>query len=154
MAIKLYWWQGNRNGKNFGDELSRYTVEYASGNEVEWGSVEKCDLFAIGSVFEQASHSMADGENRRSLFIWGSGMMQPAGLGGHTKYMKISAVRGPLTLSALHQRQIGLAVGDPGILIDRVFDVSRATPKYSVGLIPHHRHTPSSLTIHHRSSTS
>ena len=138
MVIELFWWRGNRRGKNFGDELSKYTVEYVSGEKVSWASRDDANLFSVGSILGAAYHCSQVNPDKE-VHVWGSGLMTPAGFPGQPDNMIVSAVRGPLTRSALAGNKISLPIGDPGLLIDRVFKIPAAKKKYSLGIVPHHK---------------
>lgn len=132
--LKLYWSSSLKNGrKNFGDWLSPVLVQHLSGREVVHAAPNDADLVAIGSILQRVKHRWW---NRR-VNIWGSGFIEarePVAARHH-----YHAVRGKQTAQLI----TGVnppALGDPGLLVDRLLPHYAQVPKrYAVGLVPHYK---------------
>lgn len=130
---------GVRTGRplmNFGDELTRNVLEYATGRKVVWSAPDKADVVAIGSILELYMRRSGHAK------IWGTGLRGevPAHLvesyRAHSD--SILAVRGP------HSRaELGLPddtpIGDAGLLAAAIIDGSRPRNTGKIVLIPHFR---------------
>tara|TARA_R110001606_G_C15367013_1_gene649143 strand:- start:645 stop:1442 length:798 start_codon:yes stop_codon:yes gene_type:complete len=140
MTIKLYWWRGegaqDETKQNFGDYLSPLIVEMLSGKRVEYADAKHADLLAIGSILPKERKAKGLFLKRR-LHIWGSGTDRENRVyaGRHTYH----AVRGAITASQIENLQQTPALGDPGLLVDRLWE-GRKKPgkKYRLGIIPHY----------------
>lgn len=139
MTIKLYWWRGNgshdKTQQNFGDYLSPLIVEMVSGKKVIYAEPAQADMIAIGSILSR--ERKAKGLFfKRHLHIWGSGTDKSTRTfsNRHTYH----AVRGKITASQIPNIRQSPALGDPGLLVDRLWG-SRPKPrkKYKLGIIPH-----------------
>lgn len=132
--LKVYWSSSPKYGhKNFGDWLSPLLVSTLSGREVIHAKPQECDLVAIGSVLQRIKNHWWN----RQLHIWGSGFIsaQEPVKSRHEYH----AVRGKETARLLPEANIK-ALGDPGLLVDRLLPHYATVPKkYSVGLIPHYK---------------
>ncbi len=130
LPIKLYWWNERAN---FGDLLSPIIVEHLSGRPVEWASLDECNMCSIGSIYgwlRQRSRRYL-----RDVHVWGSGIMKPVEAVGSLEGLHHHLVRGPLTCMAAEDKN--LPTGDPGLLVDEVFEMSQATDAKGVGIVPH-----------------
>jgi hypothetical protein len=137
MAIRLYWYGGNRNEVNFGDALSPLIVKLISGKDVTYAHIHSCDLAAIGSLLDKILLRQWKRKLRLrfdKIRIWGTGSFGPAQLPGTGSRLVYTAVRGHLTRNTIGLDS-SVALGDPGLLIDRL-DV-KAEKKYRWGIIPH-----------------
>ena len=123
--------------KNIGDSINPYIIEALTHRPARFELDPNAEhLLGIGSVF-----FMATGGSH----IWGAGIMDPSARYPNVDVERVHAVRGKLTESIL-QKDYGLshdiALGDPGILIERVPEVARLLKsvklKRRVGLIPHY----------------
>lgn len=136
--IKLYWSGGGRGEMNFGDILSPKIVEMMSGKPVVYANPDSCDMAAIGSILTKVNNKKW---KRLLKFrftpvrVWGSGTLysHPANAFG----LDIWGVRGLLTAGTFKLPD-SLAIGDPGLLIDR-FDIKpdKQGARYKWGIIPH-----------------
>ncbi len=153
-SIKLYYYNMHRrdpsqrtreNWGNFGDELGVPLIERLFAQRVEYAEYEKCDLLSIGSLLGKAAlykpHHLIKPAKwlSRSIDVWGSGMLAPYRHFGWCR-LRFHAVRGELTAAHVPARNhcSGMALGDPGLLADRLLsDRQRRVKKYAVGLIPH-----------------
>jgi pyruvyltransferase len=133
-TVELIYWRPVES-VNFGDELSRATVELMlsrRGITVFDEIPAACRLLAIGSIIHFAQdHSV----------VWGSGLNGSVTADNH-KYttLDVRAVRGPITRQFLASRGIEVpeVYGDPGLLID-ILTNGRfgASKRRKVGLVPH-----------------
>lgn len=139
MTIKLYWWRGEgatHVGKqNFGDYLSPLIVEMLAGRKVAHAEPREADMIAIGSILsrERKARSWLF---KRPLHIWGSGTDRDSRLfGRHHHY---HAVRGAITRSQIDGPEPSAALGDPGLLVDRLYDGCPVpSRRYRLGIVPH-----------------
>ena len=128
--IKTYWFR-HADFQNFGDEFSRYIINYAFGYDISLADIGDCELVATGSnmeVVEQSRH------NKR-IKIWGSGFIEE-GKKAKMQNCNIYAVRGKETA-----RRIGkanLPMGDPGILASRCFRKKRSLKTDKIGFVAHY----------------
>lgn len=122
------------NGGNFGDALSPLVTEFALGAPVVESHFAGADLSAIGSILDPLQRW----GNRFNPIIWGSGFIQD---GGPWKGQGIRpvAVRGALTRERVqHLAETRLPLGDPGLLVRRIFpELLDVKKRYRVSLIPH-----------------
>lgn len=139
MTIKLYWWRGEGASdsaqQNFGDYLSPLIVEMVSGKKVVYAEPRNADMIAIGSILsrERKARGML---LKRKLHIWGSGTDRESRVfsGRHIYH----AVRGKITKSQIDKLQQNPAFGDPGLLVDQLYDgKSQPEKRYGLGIIPH-----------------
>lgn len=116
---------------NIGDAINSHIIESVSSNRALYVRGGQEHILAIGSIFFLA--------NKRSV-IWGSGIMDPHGDLSNVDFNRIRAVRGRLTLSILKERGMNnptVALGDPGILVNRLLDNCSIDKKHHVSLVPH-----------------
>lgn len=133
-TVELVYWRPG-TGVNFGDELSRTTVELmlARRGMTVFDELPKTRrMLAIGSVMHYANdHSV----------IWGSGVNGSVVESAHTyKTLDVRAVRGPISRKFLMARGIDVpeVYGDPGLLVKMLTGYRFTGVKTKkVGLIPH-----------------
>ncbi|RZL22687.1 MAG: hypothetical protein EOP31_22250 [Rhodococcus sp. (in: high G+C Gram-positive bacteria)] len=122
---------------NFGDELSRYVLQYAFQEKVKWAAPRNAEMLGVGSLIDfylQAGGSGAE--------IWGSGVRDPRWFsdnpGAVERLGKVLAVRGP---HSAHVLGIGSQeVGDPGILAASLLaDTGRRIVRNGTSFLPHFR---------------
>ncbi|MET3708953.1 hypothetical protein ABIB17_003603 [Arthrobacter sp. UYEF6] len=120
--------------RNFGDVFSATALQYATGQKVTWVQAQRAEVFAVGSILEFALRESKTGN------IWGTGLRGPLSSLLRQRLddsdLKFHAVRGPLTAKELGLD--GLALGDPGLLIQQILPkqvLQGADPVY----IPHFR---------------
>ena len=107
-------------------------VEKVSGHSVEMTSVENCNLVAIGSILE----GVVDARRDQPLWVWGSGFIKEGGKVEPTM-LRCAAVRGPLTAKRLVSEVRPQALGDPGVLADRLLRRPVQT-RWEIGVVPHY----------------
>jgi hypothetical protein len=132
--LRLYWSSSLKDGrKNFGDALSPWLVSELSGREVVHASPNAADLVAVGSILQRVKHHWW---NRR-VHIWGSGFIAAQHpVSAHHHY---HAVRGAGTQALVRGAGI-TALGDPGLLVDRLLPGYAAiTKRYAIGVVPHYK---------------
>lgn len=137
--IKLYWWRGDGaddpSKRNFGDYLSPLIVEMLSGKEIIHSHPKHADMIAIGTILpvEKKSKGLLF---KRKLHIWGSGTdRQNRVFSGRHYY---HAVRGVRSRSQIEGGKQHIALGDPGLLSDRLLPKNTSSKKYKLGIIPHY----------------
>lgn len=127
--IKLHW---SSSKPNFGDRLSPMLVEALAGRPVEHASIKKCDLVALGSLLQRLDEHFWT----RRVHIWGSGFIEPRPV-RHTRHF-VHAVRGCSSRSVLGAEEA--AVGDPGLLVDRLLgDRIKSAGRCPLAVIPHYK---------------
>jgi pyruvyltransferase len=128
--LRLYW---SRSKPNFGDWLSPAICEALSGRRVEYASVQRCDLVAVGSLFERLPHDFLG----RRLDVWGTGSIdraKPVRL-----RHRLHALRGPLTAQLVRGKPESV-FGDPGLLAELLVPSWRRTAtSASLGIVPHYK---------------
>ncbi|WP_084115890.1 polysaccharide pyruvyl transferase family protein [Paracoccus sphaerophysae] len=136
--LNVYWFRRGKGSLpgNFGDELGRDAVEFATSRKVVWADPASCDLASIGSILNSVSRAAHRAKRTDPLIIWGSGLMKDNVRPLHSSLMPI-LVRGHLTRSALAlDRKI--LTGDPGIVSRAIFKANRK--EYKWGVVPHFTH--------------
>lgn len=135
---------------NFGDLLTPYLLNYLYGRATCWENIKTANLLCIGSLLDRLlCPHMSLKQKLKRIFagvinIWGSGFIMPELPGNvHLKRrVKVYALRGELSRKRMEkytgQDLSHIALGDPGLLISRVFDTSKISKKYECGIIPHY----------------
>lgn len=122
------------NGRNFGDALSPIITEFALGEPVVEAHFAGADLSAIGSILDPLERW----KNPRRPFAWGSGFIKE-GPRWSGRPIRPVAVRGELSAERVaHLADEPLALGDPGLLVRRLYpELLHVAKRYPVSLIPH-----------------
>lgn len=108
-----------------------------SGKAVEYESIKRADMIAIGSIMNRERKARGWLLPRR-LHVWGSGTDAPDRVFSDRHYYH--AVRGKLTRDQIDGGQVqGVALGDPGLLVSDWWE-GRPRPgkRYRLGFIPHY----------------
>ena len=122
---------------NIGDAINPYVIEAVSGRRPFYTYDEHAEhVLGVGSVLFMATQSSK---------IWGSGILDPTAPCPLLGVNNVRAVRGTMTRDII-RRECGLsaeiALGDPGVFVDEVPEVSEMLRKVSVthaaAVIPHH----------------
>lgn len=136
---RVYYW---KKTTNFGDML----------NEVFWknceGGFSRCSPFfaewiCIGSVLERACVTKRRPNTKRPLHVWGTGFMNPPSDSPDVfaRPLIIHALRGKLTrercAKALGMDLSAIPLGDPGLLIPRLFPEAKASGSQKIGIVAH-----------------
>lgn len=139
MTIKLYWCRGagrsDRTKQNFGDYLSPLIVELLSGKKVEYASIKKADMMAIGSILPRLDKSKKFKVLTRKMHVWGAGTNTRNILIPGKHYYH--AVRGKYSLSQINNSSAEVALGDPGLLAVLLSDKCKPANPKRLGVIPH-----------------
>ena len=132
--LELVWWDKPFPG-NFGDWLSPLVMQQLSGHSVRFvppnGRCKKPHLISIGSI--------ARFVNAKSVVV-GSGISRlDTELDINANYI---SVRGPITATALQEAggPVVTRFGDPGLLLSRIFPVTRGAGNGRVALVRHYIH--------------
>ena len=127
--LKLHW---SHSKPNFGDWLSPAVCEFLSGRRVVHTEFARCDLVAIGSLLQRSAERFW----HRRVHVWGTGFIaaqKPAASRHH-----YHALRGPASAALIENHRITV-FGDPGLLVDRIFERPSPARRISLGIVPHYR---------------
>ncbi|MDR1360977.1 MAG: polysaccharide pyruvyl transferase family protein [Rickettsiales bacterium] len=129
---------------NFGDALNLDLIDFM-GQRYEIGNEETANIIGVGSLLQ---HFVSDqpvdiNPKLETLHICGSGFIQARTEPGYfVRNVEVHALRGKLSLeiaeNILGRKLPGVALGDPGLLLSRVFPADDAPKKYAVGIILHY----------------
>jgi len=127
-TVRGYWYQEN----NFGDRLTPDILRYYGFRPLFTPVFDACNIVSVGSILELVPESFKGK-------ILGTGFL----LSSTQKVFSeadILAVRGKLTAQKLSLPD-SVALGDPGILVDRVYKQKKLhiPKKYVLGLVPHYK---------------
>ncbi|HEX7034219.1 MAG TPA: polysaccharide pyruvyl transferase family protein [Pseudomonadales bacterium] len=146
-SIKLYW---SRSKPNFGDWLSPLICEALSGRRVEYAPIARCDLVAVGSLFER----LPEGPFRRRLDVWGTGAIESHR--PRRSRHRFHALRGPLTAGLITNHRVTV-FGDPGLLAPLLVPERPLPKRHRLGIVPHYKDAGlpavAELAAHFRGST-
>lgn len=137
--LKLFWARGtggSEGTRNAGDWYSPLICAELSGRDVVYAPPHQCDLVAVGSLLQRLnkSHRLHRLGLRRRLDIWGTGSLRPEDrLVGHHA---VHAVRGSLTRDQIVLPPAEAALGDPGLLADRLVE-RHPGKRHNLGVVPH-----------------
>lgn len=133
--IKLWWWRWRFPAElNFGDEVTAPLLERLTGRPVTWTSLGDADVVGAGSVLQKFLRARPTSMPQ----VWGPGVISPYRGTVPADFAPL-AVRGRLTLDHLDPAvQDDVALGDPGILADRLVD-GPVSKKFALGVIPHYK---------------
>lgn len=155
MAIKLFWWTGM---PNFGDALNPLLCEKVFHQKTEWAPPETCEALFVGSLLDGLLYPRTIPRFRfhRSFYrnpvkIWSTGFIQPPNARFRRclrlpeiffRPVEVFAVRGKLSLERVKnitkKPLKNVALGDAGLLAEKLIDAKQITKKYKIGFIPHH----------------
>lgn len=155
MAIKLFWWTGM---PNFGDALNPLLCEKIFNQKTQWTPPETCHALFVGSLLETLLYPRTIPRFRfhRSFYqnpvkIWSTGFIQATNTRFRRRWhlpeiffrpVEVFAVRGKLTLERVKnitkKPLKSVALGDAGLLAEKLIDFNQVTKKYTIGFIPHH----------------
>ncbi len=143
---KLYYYRYNNN---FGDILNIDLLKFFNQN-IKWTNKYKCDVIAIGSLLGSLITDNLTFKDKKNLFfskpliIYGSGFVREETEKEYLlRKVEVKAVRGFLSLERLKKMKYAqidknVAIGDPGLLVSKIFDVTNMEKKYDLGIIPHY----------------
>ncbi len=166
--IKLKWY---KRDPNFGDMLNIDLFKTFSDCKIIYADKRECEMAAIGSLldnflvkeknafllfFKKLYYKIR--KNSKPVIVYGSGFIKENRRKGLSvceedfflRFLDVRAVRGYISLNRLKQsKQVkiaeNVALGDPGLLISKMFDVSGIKKKYKLGIIPHYVEKDSEL---------
>lgn len=114
---------------NLGDLISPVVLEFYTGFKPDLAKADASPKWlGIGSILDTA----LPGD-----WVWGTGTKYPEEI--DATLLKASAVRGPLTASLMKGVRQELALGDPAILLPKIYEPTPSAPEeLQVGFIPHY----------------
>lgn len=118
--------------RNCGDAINPYIIQNISHLPPVRPRPGANHLVGIGSVMHLA---------KENSFVWGTGMLSPIRQAPSTPSGNFRALRGKLSYEAL--RKVGknlrdIPLGDPGFLINRLYESNKFALKYKYAVVPHH----------------
>lgn len=161
-ALKTYWWYP-REGKNLGDELTKILLTELYQVPTEQARMEDAELISTGSLLNWMWDRDPVRNRKRRLSVVGSGFMHPNLVAERLEFLDVYSVRGYLSTTSLFTNASGnVALGDPGLLVSKLFTPTSRKPHKRYGVIPHFSkvddpalrlrwdHLPSSVSIDFR----
>jgi pyruvyltransferase len=125
--INLWQWHDNTGLYNFGDQLTKYVLEYILEKTIRTTDLNNANFVGAGSILEIVLKQA----NRNDLTVWGSGFISA---GNNVKSnLKFLAVRGVLSQRRLN---INVPIGDPGLLMRYIIPAQKK--KWWLGIVPHY----------------
>lgn len=141
-AITLMYYTDNIN---FGDMLNVDLFAELANTTVINTDSKNCEIVAIGSLLQVLLNEKNNKQkSKKSIIVYGSGFIEPPKKDDFfIRPLDVRAVRGYLSLERLKKSKQAyisknVAVGDPALLIPKIFDVSNIKKKYKLGIIPHY----------------
>lgn len=152
--IKTYYWL---DSPNFGDNLNTIILPKLFNINPIMTSEFDCEFSAIGSLMEVfLQRGNKDFEFfkykyfKKPVHIWGTGFIADVEWSSFKSYgfkenfkkkLCLHALRGKITKSRaekIFKKSLNnTVVGDPGLLVNKLIDVSKIEKKYKIGIIPH-----------------
>lgn len=130
---------------NFGDMLNVDLFAELANTTVINTDSKNCEIVAIGSLLQVLLNKKNNKQkSKKSIIVYGSGFIEPPKKDDFfIRPLDVRAVRGYLSLERLKKSKQAyisknVAVGDPALLIPKIFDVSNIKKKYKLGIIPHY----------------
>lgn len=146
--IKLWWWK-YKNGKsgqeNFGDIVTTDIIKSIFGYNVVFSEIYQCQMIGVGSII----YALDDYADTNIVNVWGSGYIDNKRhpiLGNNFRFW---CVRGQLSQKRINKENYSkdsLALGDPGILANLIYQYKKNNKSDKIGFIPHHSNIRSRLT--------
>ena len=136
----LFWYHKE---KNFGDLLNLDLMNFFF-KQVRTQPSKTSSIVAIGSLLDVFLEKTGKKKQKNPVVVYGTGFIKPQnGKDEFMRPLKIYAVRGYLSLKRLQNCsdvsfKKNFAIGDPGLLVSRFFDVTGVQKKYKLGIIPHY----------------
>lgn len=127
-AVTAYWYPEN----NFGDQLTPELLRSYGLLPLFTPTFENCEIASVGSILE-----VVPGDFNGAIL--GSGFLLPTTQKEFPR-AKILSVRGKLTAQKLSLPDT-VRLGDPGILVDRIYkkSIAETQKKYTLGFVPHYK---------------
>ncbi len=137
---RIYFWYVDNN---FGDMLNIDVMKYFKVKFCLQPANKNASFIGIGSILDSFLSTPTNNTDNL-LHIWGSGFIMPP-VSENEKFcrpIKIHALRGKLTLERckkiLNSDLSNVVLGDPGLLINRIFTNRKKEKLYDVGIICHY----------------
>ena len=146
MNVKHVYYRNSPN--NFGDLLNIDYFRKLSNIEAVYTNRKQAEVIAIGSLLS-GFYSRRWSLKRLMLFlakpliVWGSGFIKDEENNEKLfRRLDVRAVRGYHTLSRIKDNPMveiaeNVAVGDPGLLVPKLFNVKHIKKRYKLGIVPH-----------------
>lgn len=146
--IKLWWWK-YKNGKsgqeNFGDIVTTDIIKSIFGYNVVFSEIYQCQMIGVGSII----YALDDYADTNIVNVWGSGYIDNKRHPILDNNFRFWCVRGQLSQKRINKENYSkdsLALGDPGILANLVYQYKKNNKSNKIGFIPHHSNIRSRLT--------
>lgn len=129
---------------NFGDMLNIDLFDKYTRKQIQQTKEKKADIVAIGSLLQCFISKKNKLKTKKTLIVYGTGFIEDNKQNDFfIRPLDVRAVRGYLSLERLKKSKQAyisknVAVGDPALLIPKIFDVSNIKKKYKLGIIPHY----------------
>lgn len=137
---RIYFWYLDNN---FGDMLNIDVMKYFNVRFCLQPANQNASFIGIGSILDMFLSKPINNTNNL-LHVWGSGFIMPP-ISEKEKFcrpVKLHALRGKLTLERckkiLNSDLSNVVLGDPGLLINRIFTNRKKEKLYDVGIICHY----------------
>lgn len=146
-TAELFYFDGR---SNFGDCLNLYIIQRLLDYNVKKAHRTKATLSAIGSILEGFLFKKLQLPiilNRKTVNIWGSGFIEAPNTKKHpiqkfSRKTNIIALRGELSKqrceSMLNTKLNDIALGDPGLLANKLISTEKISKNGKVGVILHY----------------
>lgn len=146
-TAELFYFDGR---SNFGDCLNLYIIQRLLDYNVKKAHRTKATLSAIGSILEGFLFKKLQLPiilNRKTVNIWGSGFIEAPNTKKHpiqkfSRKTNIIAIRGELSKqrceSMLNTKLNDIALGDPGLLANKLISTEKISKNGKVGVILHY----------------
>ena len=129
---------------NFGDMLNIDLFDKYTRKQIQQTKEKKADIVAIGSLLQCFISKKNKLKTKKTLIVYGTGFIEDNKQNDFfIRPLDVRAVRGYVSLERLKKsNQVSIsknvAIGDPALLIPKLFDVSNIKKKYKLGIIPHY----------------
>ncbi len=143
---KIYYY---KNNNNFGDFLNLDLFKFFN-YRIAWANKDKSEIMAIGSLLqwfiipELSFKAKLKLLFSKPIIVYGSGFIRKKENEEYLlRKLDVRAVRGYLSLKRLNEMKYvkiakNVAIGDPGLLVSKIFDTSNVEKIYDLGIIPHY----------------
>ena len=148
MKIPFFWC----NIDNFGDALNPIIFKRLIGMDIRCAPVNRATIVGIGSLLDMCLMDSRDKKFiKRPLIVFSSGLGFEEGGFFHNpdilvperlkRNVQCFAVRGKLTNARIEKmlgQKTNAVIGDGGLLVNKLIDKTKITPKYDLGIVPHY----------------
>ena len=147
MKIPFFWCNMN----NFGDALNPIIFKRLANIDIKIAPLDTAAIIGIGSLLDMCLMDSHDkGVIKKPIIVFSTGIGFEEGGFFHNpdillperlkRNVKVFAVRGQLTKIRIEKmvgHKIDAVVGDGGLLVHKLIDKTKITPKYDLGIVPH-----------------